>query len=103
MDDFKGNVELTIAVLGLISTIFGGFAVTLRMLKRYISTPFENALKDLTDTIQDLREDLNESRSDRKEKETHLFRISDEHTRQISDINGRVKTLEIITKLDVDE
>lgn len=100
MDNFGNKIQLIISLFAVIGGIFGGFAVIIRLLKSYISTPFQQALNELNLTIQDLRDDLNDSRIDRKEHETKLFQIADEHTKQIYNHEGRIQTLEILNKID---
>lgn len=99
MDDVTGKLQLIGLIFSVIGGVFGGFAVIIRLLKSYISNPFQQALEKLNLTIQDLRDDLNESRTDRKENETRLFDISDTHTKEIYDIKGRVKTLEVVNNI----
>ena len=99
MDDITSKLQLTGMILSVVGGVFGGIVVIIRMLKSYISNPFEEALKQLNKTIQDLRDDLNESRVERKENDKKLYDISDVHTKEISAIKGRVQTLEVVNHI----
>lgn len=54
-------------------------------------------------SIDELREDFSESRDSRKRNEKKLFDTTDEHTKQIYSLDGRVKTLETINQIEKED
>lgn len=83
-----------VAATGLISFVFGGCATLIRYFKKSISEP-------MTIAIDELREDLKESRQKREKNEGKLFGIADDHTKQLYNHEGRLNTLETITSSSV--
>lgn len=78
-------------IVGLIGTVFGGCAGLIRYFKLSITGP-------MTKAIDELRLDLRDFNSSRKENESKLFKLTDDHTKEIGELYGRVNTLEVITQ-----
>lgn len=83
-----------VASVSLFTFVFGGCASLIRYFRKSISDP-------MTLAIDELREDLKESREQRKENEGKLFGIADDHTKQLYNHEGRLNTLETITNSSV--
>ncbi|MBB5887758.1 hypothetical protein [Lactovum miscens] len=99
MNDWTSKLQLIGLIFTVIGGTFGGFAIILRMLKGYILNDFNNTMEKLDMTMQELRNDLTESRIERKENDKKLFDISDVHTKEIYAIKGRVQTLEVVNHI----
>lgn len=80
-----------VAATVLFSFVFGGCATLIRYFKKSISEP-------MTIAIDELREDLKESRQQRKENEGKLFGITDDHSKSIIKLEGRVNNVEVATR-----
>ena len=83
-----------VAVTVLLGFVFGGCAALIRYFKKSISEPMKIS-------IDELREDLKDSREQRKRNEGKLFGITDDHTKQIYNHEGRINTLETITSSSI--
>ncbi|WP_225666750.1 hypothetical protein [Lactococcus garvieae] len=83
-----------VAAVSLFTFVFGGCASLICYFRKSISGP-------MTLAIDELREDLKESREQRKENEGKLFGIADDHTKQLYNHEGRLNTLETITSSSV--
>lgn len=99
MNDVNATLTLIGSIFLIVGGVVGGTAFVIRLLKGYILSDFNKMLATLDTTMQNLRDDLNESRIDRKEHEDKLFKISDDHTKEIYNIKGRVKTLEVFNNI----
>ncbi|USI66796.1 hypothetical protein LMK05_05825 [Lactococcus petauri] len=75
-------------IFTLISLVFGGCMALIRYFKASISEP-------LTRAIEELGRDLQESKKDRKENEKKLFEVTDDHSKELIKMNGRINTLEV--------
>lgn len=84
------------AVTILLGFVFGGCAGLIRYFRKIISDPLKKSIKELG-------KDLNESRESRKRNEKKLFDVTDDHTKQIYSLDGRVKTLETINQIEKEE
>jgi hypothetical protein len=75
------------AITVFIGALFGGIGWAIRI----TLNPLHKAIEELSKDIKD----LNQSR---KENEGKLFSITEDHTKEISRIDGRVNTLEIMNQ-----
>lgn len=82
------------SIAGLLTFAFGGCATLIRYFRRSISEP-------MTLAIQELREDLNESRDQREKNEGKIFDTLENQQKQIYDHVGRITVLETITNSSV--
>ncbi|WP_339011347.1 hypothetical protein VNN41_06350 [Lactococcus garvieae] len=78
-------------ISAFISGIFGGCMGLIRYFKLSITAP-------MTKAIDELRLDIKDFNSSRKENESKLFKLTDDHTKEIGELYGRVNTLEVITQ-----
>lgn len=93
---FGLTLEEWAAATVLFTFFFGGCAGLIRYFRKIISEP-------LRTSIDELREDFSESRDSRKRNEKKLFDTTDEHTKQIYSLDGRVKTLETINQIEKED
>lgn len=54
--------------------------------------------KPVTQSVNTLSQRIEEMNSSRKENEGKLFAIADDHTKEISRLDGRVNTIEVISQ-----
>ena len=100
MNDLEIKLIIIVSCITIFTAIFSGFAYILKQLKNYISEPFNDALKDLNKSLELLRTDLNDSRADRKDHEDKFMNAIDNLTRGHYDHEGRLQTLETLSKLE---
>ncbi|MDG4968239.1 hypothetical protein [Lactococcus lactis] len=80
-----------VAVTVLLTFVFTGCAGLIRYFRKSISEPMKLS-------IDELREDLRESREQREHNEGKLFDITDDHTKSIIKLEGRVNNVEVATQ-----
>ncbi len=83
---------LTIAEAGATVTIIGGFITFISWIMNHF------IFKPVTQSVNTLSQRIEEMNSSRKENEGKLFAIADDHTKEISRLDGRVNTIEVISQ-----
>ena len=87
MKEFLG---LTIVEWVGIFTLTGIFVSMFSWITRTV------ALGPLRTDIKQLNEELKAMNASRKENEKHLFKVTDDHTKDIIKLEGRVNTIEVV-------
>lgn len=83
---------LEFSELAALVTVIGGFITFVSwVMNQLIFKPVTQSVNTLSDRI----EEMNISR---KENEGKLFNITDDHTREITRLDGRVNTLEVMNQ-----
>ena len=85
------NLQELGALTVLLTFVFSGCVGLIRYFRKSISEPMKAS-------IDELREDLRESREKRERNEGKLFNITDDHTKSIIKLEGRVNNVEVATQ-----
>lgn len=95
---FGYTLQEIVAVTVLMTFVFTICAGLIRYFKNSISEPMKVAINELEAGLSGLREDLKESRELHKRNEEKLFDITDDHTKSIIKLEGRVNNVEVATQ-----
>ncbi|WDA70072.1 hypothetical protein [Lactococcus lactis] len=85
------NLQELGALTVLLTFVFSGCVGLIRYFRKSISEPMKHS-------IDELREDLKESREQHEHNEGKLFNITDDHTKSIIKLEGRVNNVEVATQ-----